>query len=117
MDQVTSLLTRHVQLYDASALEEHCARVKAWAKLIVRQGFVAKGEQLRIKQEKERCRQRALESAQAGHEAMDARSFVVALHFEATGLKRLTAEDKQRGKPVLGVGVAFRRKGGHAASP
>ena len=31
---------------------------------------------------------------------MDARSFVVALQLEAAGLKRLTAEDKQRGKPV-----------------
>ena len=107
VDQVTSLLTRLVQLYDASALEEQCARVKTWAKLIVRQGFVAKVEQLRTKQEKERCHQGALESAQAGHEAMDARSFVVALQLEAAGLKRLTAEDKQRGKPVLGVGVAF----------
>ena len=31
---------------------------------------------------------------------MDARSFVVALQLEAAGLKRLTTEDKQRGKPA-----------------
>ena len=53
VDQVTSLLSRHPQLYDASALEEQCARVKAWAQLVVRQGFVVKAEQLRAKQEKE----------------------------------------------------------------
>ena len=63
VDQVTSLLTRHVQLFDTSALEEQCARVKAWAKLIIRQGSVPKAEQLRTKQEKEKYRQRALESA------------------------------------------------------
>ena len=50
--------------------------------------------------DKEKCRQRTLESAQAEHEAMDARSFVVALQLEAAGLKRLTTEDKQRGKPA-----------------
>ena len=33
VDQVTSLLSRHPQLFDASALEEQCARVKAWAQL------------------------------------------------------------------------------------
>ena len=100
VDQVTSLLSRHPQLYDASALEEQCARVKAWAQLVVRQSFVVKAEQLRVKQEKEKCRQRTLESAQAEYEAMDARSFVVALQLEAAGLKRLTTEDKQRGKPA-----------------
>ena len=57
-----------------------------------------KAEQLRVKQEKEKCRQRTLESAQAEYEAMEARSFVVALQLEAAGLKRLTTEDKQRGK-------------------
>ena len=97
---MTSLLSRHPQLYDASALEEQCARVKAWAQLVVRQSFVVKAEQLRVKQEKEKCRQRTLESAQAEYEAMDARSFVVALELEAAGLKRLTKEDKQRGKPA-----------------
>ena len=97
VDQVTSLLSRHPQLYDASALE---ARVKAWAQLVVRQSFVVKAEQLRVKQEKEKCRQRTLQSAQAEYEAMDARSFVVALQLEAVGLKRLTTEDKQRGKPA-----------------
>ena len=96
VDQVTSLLSRHPQLYDASALEEQCAL--AWA--IVRQSFVVKAEQLRVKQEKGKCRQRTLESAQAEYEAMDARSFVVALQLEAAGLKRLTKEDKQRGKPA-----------------
>ena len=100
VDQVTSLLSRHPQLYDASALEEQCARVKAWAQLVVRQSFVVKAEQLRVKQEKGKCRQRTLESAQAEYEAMDARSFVVALQLEAAGLKRLTKEDKQRGKPA-----------------
>ena len=59
-----------------------------------------KAEQLRVKQEKEKCRQRTLESAQGEYEAMDARSFVVALQLEAEGLKRPTTEDKQRGKPV-----------------
>ena len=93
--QVTSLLSRHPQLYDASALEEQCARVKAWAQLVVRQSFVVKAEPLRVKQEKEKCRQITLESAQVEYEAMDARSFVV-----AAGLKRLTTEDKQRGKPA-----------------
>ena len=88
VNQVTSLLSRHPQLYDASALEEQCARVKAWAQLVVRQGFVVKAEQLRAKQEKEKCRQRTLESAQADCEAMDARSFVVTLQLEAAGLKR-----------------------------
>ena len=34
-----------------------------------------------------KCRQRTLESAQAEYEAMDARSFVVALQLEAAGLK------------------------------
>ena len=58
VDLVTSLLSRHSQLYDASALEEQCARVKAWAQLVVRQGFVVKAEQLRAKQEKEKFRQR-----------------------------------------------------------
>ena len=81
-----------------------CARIggshKAWAQLVVRQGFVVKAEQLRTQQEKEKCRQRALESAQAEYEAMDARSFVVALQLEGEGLKRLTAEDRQRGKPA-----------------
>ena len=50
VDQVTSLLSRH-QLYDASVLEEHYARVKAWAQLVVRQGFVVKAEQLQAKQD------------------------------------------------------------------
>ena len=85
VDQVTSLLSRHPQLYDASALEEQCARVKAWAQLVVRQSFVVNAEQLRVKQQKEKCRQRTLESAQAEYEAMDARSFVVALQLEAAG--------------------------------
>ena len=76
------------------------SRVKAWAQLVVRQGLVVKAEQLRVKQEKEECRQRTLDSAQAEYEAMDARSFVVALQLEAAGLKRLTTEDKQRGKPA-----------------
>ena len=98
VDQVTSLLSRHPQLYDASALEEQCARAKAWAQLVVRQGFEVKAEQLRVKQEKDKCRQRTLESAQAEYEAIEARSFVVALQLEAAGLKRLTTEDKQRGK-------------------
>ena len=98
VDQVTSLpISRHQQLYDASALEEQCARVKAWAQLVVRQSLA---EQLRVKQEKEKCRQRTLESAQAEYEAMDARSFVVALQLEAAGLRRLITEDKQRGKPA-----------------
>ena len=57
--------------------------------------FVVKAEQLRAKQEKGKCRQRTLESAQAEYETMDARSFVVALPLEAAGLKRLTTEDKQ----------------------
>ena len=48
VDQVTSLLSRHPQLYDASPLEEQCARNKAWAQLVVRQGFVVKAEQLRV---------------------------------------------------------------------
>ena len=96
----TSLLSRHPQLYDASALEERCARVKDWAQLVVRQSFAVKAEQLRVKQEKEKCRQRTLESAQTEYEAMDARSFVVALQLEAAGLKRRTTEDKQRGKPA-----------------
>ena len=100
VEQVTSLLSRHPHLFDASALEEQCARVKAWAQLVVRQSFVVEAEQLRVKQEKENCRQRTLESAQAEYEAMDARSFVVALQFEAAGLKRPTTEDKQRGKPA-----------------
>ena len=100
VEQVTSLLSRHPQLYDASAREEQCARVKAWAQLVVRQGFVVKAEQLRAKQERDKCRQRALESAQAEYEAMDGRSFVVALQLEAAGLKRITTEDKQRGKPA-----------------
>ena len=51
VDQVTSLLSRHPQLHDASVLEEQCARVKAWAQLVVRQSFVVKAEQLRVKQE------------------------------------------------------------------
>ena len=59
-----------------------------------------KAEQHRTKQEKEKCRQRTLESAQAEYEAKDARSFVVALQLEAAGLKRLTAQDKQRGKTI-----------------
>ena len=100
VDQVTSLLSRHPQLYDASALDEQCARVKALAPLVVRQGLIVKAEQLRVKQEKEKRRQRTLESAQAEYEAMDARSFVVALQLEAAGLKRLTTADKQRGKPA-----------------
>ena len=100
VDQVTSLLSRHAQLYDAPFLEDQCTRVKAWAQLVVRQGFVVKAEQHRIKKEKEKSRQRTLESAQAEYEAMDARSFVVALQLEAAGLERLTAEDKQRGKPI-----------------
>ena len=100
VDQVTSLLSRHPQLYDASALEEQCARVKAWAQLVVRHNFAVKAEQLRAKQEKEKCRQRTLESAQAEYEAMDARSFVVALQLEAAVLKRLTTEDTKRGKPA-----------------
>ena len=100
VDQVTSLLSRHPQRYDASVLEEQCARVKAGAQLVVRQSFVVKAEQLRVKQQKEKCRQRTLESAQAEYEAMNARSFVVALQLEAAGLKRLTTEDKQRGKPA-----------------
>ena len=100
VDQVTSLLSRHLEPYDASAPEEQCARVKAWAQLVVRQSFVVKAEQLRVKQHKEKCRQTTLESAQAEHEAKDARSFVVALQLETAGLKRLTTEDKQRGKPA-----------------
>ena len=35
---------RHPQLYVASVLEEQCARVKAWAQLVVKQGFVVKAE-------------------------------------------------------------------------
>ena len=100
VDQVTSLLSRHAQLYDAPFVEDQCTRVKAWAQLVVRHGFVVKAEQHRIKKGKEKSRQRTLESAQAEYEAMDARSFVVALQLEAAGLKRLTAEDKQRGKPI-----------------
>ena len=100
VDQVTSLLSRHAQLYDAPFVEDQCTRVKAWAQLVVRQGFVVKAEQHRIKKGKEKSRQRTLESAQAEYEAMDARSFVVALQLEAEGLKRLTAGDKQRGKPI-----------------
>ena len=109
--QWTRLLSRHPQLYDASALEEQCARVEACAQLVVRQGFVVKAEQLRVKQEKEKCRQRTLESAQTEFEAMDARSFVVALQLDAAGLKRLTTEDKHRG--ALGSLLVER---GHAAS-
>ena len=100
VDQVTSLLSRHAQRYDAPFVEDQCTRVKAWAQLVVRQGFVVKAEQHRIKKEKEKSRQRTLESAQAEYEAVDARSFVVALQLEAAGLKRFTAEDKQRGKPI-----------------
>ena len=100
VDQVTSLLFRHPQLYDASALEEQCARVRAWTQLVVRQGFDVKAEQLRVRQEKEKFRQRTLESAQAEYEALDGRSFVVALQLEAAELKRLTTEDKQRRKPA-----------------
>ena len=96
VDQVTSLLSRHSQLYDASALEEQCVRVKAWAQLVVRQGFVVKAEELRAQQEKEKCRQRTLASAQAEYEAMEARSFVVALQLAAAWLKRLTTEDKSQ---------------------
>ena len=95
-DQVTSSLSRHPQLHDASALEERCARVEAWAQLVIRQGFEVEAGQLRVKQEKEKCRQRA----QSEYEATDARSFVVALQLEAAGLKRLTTEDKQRWKPA-----------------
>ena len=79
VDQVTSLLSRHPQIYDGSALKEQCARVKAWAQLVVRQGFVVKVEQLRAKQEKEKCRQRTLESAQAEYEAIDASCSAAAL--------------------------------------
>ena len=68
VDQVTWLLSKHPQLYDASSLEEQCTRVKAWAQLVVRQSFVVKAEQLRVKQEKEKCRQGTLESAQAEYE-------------------------------------------------
>ena len=68
VDQVTWLLSKHPQLYDASSLEEQCTRVKAWAQLVVRQSFAVKAEQLRVKQEKEKCRQGTLESAQAEYE-------------------------------------------------
>ena len=86
IDQVTSLLSHHAQLYDAPFVEDQCAQVKAWAQLVVRQGAVVKAEQHRIKKEKEKSRQRTLES--------------VALQLKAAGLKRLTAEDKQRRKSI-----------------
>ena len=54
VDQVSSLLSRHAQLYDATFVEDQCTRVKAWAYLVVRQGFVVKAEQQRIKKEKEK---------------------------------------------------------------
>ena len=54
VDQVTSLLSRHAQRYDAPFVEDQCTRVKAWAQLVVRQGFVVKAEQHRIKSEKKR---------------------------------------------------------------
>ena len=93
--EVVSGLGDFVAFQTPAAPRCSCAQVKAWAQLVVRQSFVVKAEPLRAKLDKEKCRQRTLESAQVEYEAMDARSFVVAV-----GLKRLTTEDEQRWKPA-----------------